>query len=203
MLRQRLINRVPKYGNDDDRVDRIRCQPGATATASWSSSHPTIRGGVYQPGFYTVSAHVPMGANVGATPDGRHAGAPLADGGLSPTAGPRPAGRHGRAALGEQAQPRAGLQRHAAQHEVPALLLRRTGGAGQVRRSCCAASARCTCPHVQFNVVSADTLRQAQANPDEFRSLVVRVAGYSAYFTELDGAAGRDHCRTEFSEVTC
>jgi pyruvate-formate lyase len=48
---------------------------------------------------------------------------------------------------------------------------------------CCAASAGCTCPHVQFNVVSAATLRAAQANPDEYRSLVVRVAGYSAYFT--------------------
>ena len=68
------------------RVDRFAAN-GATASANWSSEHPTIRGGLYQPGFYTVSAHVPMGANVGATPDGRHAGTPLADGGLSPMTG--------------------------------------------------------------------------------------------------------------------
>ena len=57
-------------------------------------------------------------------------------------------------------------------------------------------------PHVQFNVVSADTLRQAQANPDEFRSLVVRVAGYSAYFIELDKELQDEIIRrTEFETV--
>ena len=57
-------------------------------------------------------------------------------------------------------------------------------------------------PHVQFNVVSAETLRRAQAKPEEYRSLVVRVAGYSAYFTELDKALQDEIIsRTEFSEV--
>jgi formate C-acetyltransferase len=57
-------------------------------------------------------------------------------------------------------------------------------------------------PHVQFNVVSAETLRQAQANPDEFRSLVVRVAGYSAYFIELDQELQNEIIRrTEFETV--
>jgi pyruvate formate-lyase/glycerol dehydratase family glycyl radical enzyme len=86
VLRQRLINRVPKYGNDDDRVD-LHAQKWGDRYSELVEQYPTIRGGVYQPGFYTVSAHVPMGANVGATPDGRFAGTPLADGGLSPTAG--------------------------------------------------------------------------------------------------------------------
>ena len=57
-------------------------------------------------------------------------------------------------------------------------------------------------PHVQFNVVSADTLRKAQANPAEYRSLVVRVAGYSAYFTELDQELQDEIIRrTGFSDV--
>jgi formate C-acetyltransferase len=85
-LRQRLINHVPKYGNDDDRVDSL-AQEWADCYSELVAQHFNVRGGIYQPGFYTVSAHVPMGANVGATPDGRHAGEPLADGGLSPMAG--------------------------------------------------------------------------------------------------------------------
>ena len=102
--------------------------------------------------------------------------------------------------LGEQAQPEAGLQRHAAQHEVPALLLRRRPRRWTSSCCCCAASARCTIPHVQFNVVSAETLRQAQAHPEEYRALVVRVAGYSAYFTELDSDLQDEIIRrTEFS----
>ena len=76
VLRQRLINRAPKYGNDDDRVDQFAAAWGDRYCAL-VEQYPTIRGGVYQPGFYTVSAHVPMGAHVGATPDGRHAGAPI------------------------------------------------------------------------------------------------------------------------------
>jgi len=78
VLRQRLNNRIPKFGNDDDRVDGY-AQKWANRYSALVEQYPTIRGGSYQPGFYTVSAHVPMGANVGATPDGRLAGTPLAD----------------------------------------------------------------------------------------------------------------------------
>ena len=85
-LRQRLLNGAPKYGNDDDRVDRL-ARHWADRYSELVGAYPTVRGGTYQPGFYTVSAHVPMGAYVGATPDGRRAGEPLADGGLSPSAG--------------------------------------------------------------------------------------------------------------------
>ncbi len=133
-LRQRLIRRAPKYGNDDERVDALAQRWGDRFSAL-VSQHPTIRGGTYQPGFYTVSAHVPMGANVGALPDGRRAGAavgrrrPLADD------RPRPAGADRGAALRQQAQSGAGIERHAAQHEVSALLLPGKRGAGQVRVS--------------------------------------------------------------------
>jgi pyruvate formate-lyase/glycerol dehydratase family glycyl radical enzyme len=199
-LRQRLINRVPKYGNDDERVDRYAAAWGDRYCAL-VEQYPTIRGGVYQPGFYTVSAHVPMGANVGATPDGRHTGTPLADGGLSPTAG--------RDLLGATA----------VLHSVSKLDLRLASngtllnmkflpsffdGPTALRKfaNLLRGFAALHVPHVQFNVVSAETLRAAQANPDGYRSLVVRVAGYSAYFIELDRELQDEIIwRTEFGDT--
>ena len=85
-LRQRLLNRVPKYGNDVEWVDQLGAR-WAEAFACKLRSYRNARGGPYHAGFYTVSAHVPMGKNVGATPDGRKSGTPLADGGLSPMQG--------------------------------------------------------------------------------------------------------------------
>jgi formate C-acetyltransferase len=161
--------------------------------------YPTRRGGSYQPGFYTVSAHVPMGANVGATPDGRLAGAPLADGGLSPVAG----------------QDRKGAT--AVLNSVSKIDLRLASngtllnmkflpsffeGAQAFKKFALFLRGFCKLkiPHVQFNVVSAETLRQAQLEPEVYRSLVVRVAGYSAYFTELDKELQEEIIRrTEFS----
>jgi pyruvate formate-lyase/glycerol dehydratase family glycyl radical enzyme len=183
-LRQCLIQQVPKYGNDDDRVDRLTSQ-WANRYSELVAGYPTVRGGIYQPGFYTVSAHVPMGRDVGATPDGRHAGDPLADGGVSPSAG---RDRRGPTAvfrsvskinlklasngtlLNMKFLPSFFDGSHALEKFVTLL------------RGFC----RLKIPHVQFNVVSAAVLRQAQANPEAHRHLVVRVAGYSAYFTELD-----------------
>ena len=199
-LRQRLIHRVPKYGNDDERVDRYAAAWGDRYCAL-VEQYPTIRGGIYQPGFYTVSAHVPMGANVGATPDGRHAGTPLADGGLSPTAG------------------RDRLGATAVLHSVSKLDLRLASNGTLLNMKFLPAFfdgpaalhkfanllrgfAALHVPHVQFNVVSAETLRAAQANPDEYRSLVVRVAGYSAYFIELDRELQDEIIRrTEFGDT--
>jgi formate C-acetyltransferase len=200
VLRQRLINRVPKYGNDDPRVDDFAAHWGNRYCAL-VEQHPTIRGGVYQPGFYTVSAHVPMGAHVGATPDGRHAGTPLADGGLSPTAG-----RDRRGAT-------------AVLHSVSRLNLQLASNGTLLNMKFLPSFfdgpealpnfarllrgfVTLQIPHIQFNVVDTETLREAQANPDAFRSLVVRVAGYSAYFTELDKALQDEIIqRTEFGSV--
>lgn len=183
-LRQRLIHRIPKYGNDDERVDRYASHWG-DRYSELVARHATIRGGVYQPGFYTVSAHVPMGANVGATPDGRHAHTPLADGGLSPSAG---RDRCGATAV-LQSVSKLDL-RLASNGTLLNMKFLPTFFAGEraldkfvlLLQGFC----RLHIPHVQFNVVAADTLRAAQANPDAYRSLVVRVAGYSAYFIELD-----------------
>ncbi len=200
VLRQRLIHRVPKYGNDDQRVDRYASHWG-DRYSELVAHHATIRGGVYQPGFYTVSAHVPMGANVGATPDGRHARTPLADGGLSPSAG-----RDLRGAT-------------AVLQSVSKLDLRLASNGTLLNMKFLPAFfagdraldkfvlllrgfSRLHIPHVQFNVVSVDTLRAAQANPDDYRSLVVRVAGYSAYFIELDKELQDEIIRrTEFDET--
>lgn len=200
VLRQRLIHRVPKYGNDDARVDRYAAQWG-DRYAELVSQHKTIRGGVYQPGFYTVSAHVPMGAHVGATPDGRHAGAPLADGGLSPAAG---RDRRGATAV-LQSVSRLDLKLASNGALLNMKFLPSFFAGDQaldkfvlLLRGFC----RLHIPHVQFNVVSAATLRAAQANPEEYRSLVVRVAGYSAYFTELDKDLQNEIIsRTEFGDA--
>jgi pyruvate-formate lyase len=184
VLRLRLINHVPKFGNDDDTVDRF-ARAWSTRYAELVARHPTVRGGTYQPGFYTVSAHVPMGAHVGATPDGRLAGQPLADGGVSPMTG--------RDRKGPTAVLRSVGSMHLEQASNGTLLNMKfspaffEGGHALEKfvallRGFCALKI----PHVQFNVVSAATLRQAQVNPAEYRSLVVRVAGYSAFFTELD-----------------
>jgi formate C-acetyltransferase len=183
-LRQRLINRVPKYGNDDNHVDQYE-KKWADRYSELVAQHPTIRGGVYQPGFYTVSAHVPMGANVGATPDGRFSGDPLADGGLSPTAGR------------DQKGPTAVLNsvskinlRLASNGTLLNMKFLPTFFDGEKALEKFVTLLRGFCkleiPHVQFNVDSIDTLRKAQQQPEHYRHLVVRVAGYSAYFTELD-----------------
>jgi formate C-acetyltransferase len=142
-----------------------------------------------------------MGAHVGATPDGRRAGTPLADGGLSPTAG-----RDRRGAT-------------AVLHSVSRLNLQLASNGTLLNMKFLPSFfdgtealpnfarllrgfAALHIPHVQFNVVDVQTLREAQANPDAFRSLVVRVAGYSAYFTELDKALQDEIIqRTEFGSV--
>ena len=183
-LRQRLINRAPKYGNDDDRVD-LFARKWAHRYCTLVEGHRNARGGTYQAGFYTVSAHVPMGANVGATPDGRRAGDPLADGGVSPMTGRDEKGPTAvlssvgkmdlaLASNGTLLNMKFSPQFFDGDHALEQF-------AALLRGFC-----RLRIPHVQFNVVSAATLREAQANPTEYRSLVVRVAGYSAYFTELD-----------------
>ena len=183
ILRQRLLNNAPKYGNDDDAVDAL-AQKWARFFCDEVAQYPTPRGGTFHPGFYTVSAHVPLGKNVGATPDGRFAHAPLADGGMSPTAGRDIKG--------------------------PTAVLRSVGKVDQTLVSngsllnlkflpsffeqanslewftaFLRAFVELGVSHVQFNVISGETLRAAQAHPEEYRSLVVRVAGYSAYFVEL------------------
>jgi formate C-acetyltransferase len=183
-LRQRLLNEVPKYGNDDDRVDDL-ARRWADRYSELVAQHHNVRGGIYQPGFYTVSAHMPMGRHVGATPDGRRSGEPLADGGLSPSAGRDRRGPT--AVLRSVSKIDLALASNGTLLNMKFLPSFFDGERALERfvtllRGFCALGI----PHVQFNVVSTATLRQAQARPDAHRHLVVRVAGYSAYFGELD-----------------
>jgi formate C-acetyltransferase len=199
-LRQRLINRAPKFGNDDDRADAFAAR-WADRYSELVASYPTVRGGVYQPGFYTVSAHVPMGAHVGATPDGRRAGEPLADGGLSPASGRDRRGPT--AVLRSVGKIDLSLASNGALLNMKFLpSFFRGDDALDSFVDLLRGFSALRIPHVQFNVVSAETLRQAQARPEEYRGLVVRVAGYSAYFTELDRALQDEIiARTEFDEA--
>jgi len=183
-LRQRLLNCAPKYGNDDDYVDLLGAK-WAKFYCDEVARHAPPRGGTYNPGFYTVSAHVPLGQSVGATPDGRLAHTPLADGGLSPVAG--------RDLKGPTAVLRSVSkidQKLVSNGSLLNLKFLPTFFEQEGALDWFAAFLRgfvdLNVAHVQFNVVSGDTLRKAQQHPEEFRSLVVRVAGYSAYFVELD-----------------
>jgi pyruvate formate-lyase/glycerol dehydratase family glycyl radical enzyme len=199
-VRQRLLNGIPKYGNDLDRVDDLASK-WADRYCELVAQHSNARSGAYQPGFYTVSAHIPMGKNVGATPDGRHAGEPLADGGLSPSAG--------RDRQGPTAVLRSVSKINLALASNGTLLNMKFSpgffeGEGALQRFVALLRSFCALriPHVQFNVVSAEALRRAQAMPAEYRHLVVRVAGYSAYFTELDRDLQNEIiCRTAYATV--
>ena len=182
-IRARLINRFEKYGNDIDEVDNISADL-LRFYCKEVEQYQNPRGGQFTPGSYTVSAHVPLGSVVGATPDGRLAGEQLADGGLSPM-------------LGQDVQGPTAVLKSVSKLDnfllsngtllnvkfTPATL----AGDGGLNKLAdfLQAFTRLRLQHIQFNVVNADTLREAQQRPQDFAGLVVRVAGYSAFFVEL------------------
>ena len=182
-LRQILLNKAPKYGNDVEWVDRI-ADKWVTYFADKFMGRVNYRGGRYHTGLYTVSAHVPMGANVGATPDGRLPGSPLADGGMSAVYG---RDRRGPTAL------LTSVSRVRSQHGSNGTLLNmkflpkqfKTQDGAKAFSSMLRGFVQLRINHVQFNVVRKEDLLAAQNNPDAYRNLTIRVAGYTAYFTEL------------------
>ncbi|UYZ35363.1 formate C-acetyltransferase/glycerol dehydratase family glycyl radical enzyme [Clostridium beijerinckii] len=200
VIRAMLLNRAPKYGNDIEWVDEIG--------AKWAryfngklKSYTNYRGGKYHTGMYTVSAHVPMGENVGASADGRYAKAPLADGGMSPV--------YGRDISG----PTAVLKSVSKLDNV----LTTNGGLlnmkflpeffkNEIGRDKFASFLRTfvdlEIPHIQFNVLRKEDLLAAQKDPENYRSLTVRVAGYTAYFTELAGELQNEIiARTSYGDI--
>lgn len=185
VLRARLLNKVPKYGNDVDWVDEIGCK-WANYFKKKLSSYTNYRGGKYHTGMYTVSAHVPMGENVGASPDGRYAAAPLADGGMSPVYGRDVAGPtavlKSVSKLDKTLTSNGGLLN---MKFLPEFFKTQSGidKFALFLRS----FVDLEIPHIQFNVVNREDLIAAKENPEQYRSLTVRVAGYTAYFTELAG----------------
>ena len=189
-LRQSFVNRYPKYGNDVDEVDEI----GRRFLEHYGhevEKYENVRGGHFQPGSYTVSAHVPLGAACGATPDGRFAHEQLADGGLSPMVG---RDKHGpTASLRSVSKLRNVLDSNGSLLNVkfsPATL---AGDLGIEKLTAYLRSfSRLGIQHIQFNVVDRATLLDAQAHPERHKDLVVRVAGYSAMFVELSKAIQDD-----------
>ena len=177
-----MIDTVPKYGNDNEEVDLFARDVAYTYTKPLLG-YMNPRGGIFQAGLYPVSANVPLGAQTGATPDGRLANTPVADGVgpvsgkdiLGPTATANSVAKldHGIASNGtlfnQKFHPSAlagmeGLQKFAS------YLRAYFDQKGM---------------HVQFNVVSRELLLDAQAHPENYKTLCVRVAGYSALFTTL------------------
>jgi len=182
-LRQLCINRVPKYGNDIAWVDQLGADC-ITYFADRIKNFKNYRGGKYHMGLYTVSAHVPMGQNVGATPDGRFSQTPLADGGMSPM--------YGRDKLGPTAvlNSVSRIPSHLATNGtllnmkfLPSFF--NNDSDREKFTSLLKAFVALPINHIQFNVVTAQELINAKADHESYRGLTIRVAGYTAYFTEL------------------
>ncbi|WP_294159202.1 pyruvate formate lyase family protein [uncultured Selenomonas sp.] len=200
VLRARLLNKVPKYGNDVDWVDALGVK-WARYFRQKIGAHKNDRGGPYHTGMYTVSAHVPMGANVGASPDGRKAGEPLADGGMSPAYGRDVDGPtavlKSVSKLDKELTTNGGLLN---MKFLPEFFATETGvnKFAQFLRT----FVDLEIPHIQFNVVRKEDLLDAKAHPEKHRSLTVRVAGYTAYFTELaDDLQDEIIARTSYAGV--
>ena len=181
-LRQVLINRAPKYGNDDDEVDQFARFAGRIYCEE-VEKYRNPRGGMFQPGLYPVSANVALGKNVAALPSGRKSKAPLADG-ISPTHGSDlngPTAVIKSASKLDQMIASNGTQLN--QKFAPKILEDEKGlrGLENIIRTYFSLGGK----HIQFNVIDSKTLREAQHKPREHSNLVVRVAGYSAFFTQL------------------
>ena len=177
-----MIDALPKYGNDLMEVDLFARDVAYTYTRPMEK-YMNPRGGQYQAGLYPVSANVPLGYQTGATPDGRLSNTPIADGVgpmsgrdvCGPTATSNSVARldHGIASNGtlfnQKFHPSA-LEGRVGLEKFSALIRSFFDQKGM---------------HMQFNVVTRETLLEAQQHPEKYKTLVVRVAGYSALFTTL------------------
>ncbi len=184
-LRLRLLNKTPFYGNDDDYADSLMQRVYASLIKEIDGK-PNTKGGEYHLDMLSTTCHVYFGKMLGASANGRFAGMPESDG-TSPSQG---ADRNGPTAvvksLGKMDQLKSGgtlLN----QRFLPSVLDGEEGIDNLAHLL--HAYFRLNGHHVQFNVVDTNTLRKAQASPEEYRDLLVRVAGYSDYFVDLD----RDH----------
>lgn len=180
-LHEYLLKNVPKYGNDDDEADDILRKVFEMYFAAIDGK-PNTKGGEYRVNLLPTTCHVYFGSVIGAMPDGRKAGIPLSEG-ISPVQG---ADRHGPTAVLKSAAKIDHLRTGGTllnQKFTPQVLKSEASlkKLGHLIRSYFKMDGH----HVQFNVVTADTLRKAQKNPEKYRDLIVRVAGYSDYFVDL------------------
>jgi formate C-acetyltransferase len=180
-LRRRLVHNTPKYGNDDPAADKIM-QRVFDAYFRNVDGRPNTRGGKHHINLLPTTCHVYFGSVIGATPDGRRAGEPLSEG-ISPVQG---ADRKGPTAVLRSAAKMDHLLTGGTllnQKFTPDFLSDEKGidSVKSLVRAYFALDGH----HIQFNVVSAETLRQAQNDPEKYSDLIVRVAGYSDYFVDL------------------
>jgi len=179
--RQLLLNRTPKYGNDDDYADDLMVRV-FEAYFNAVDGRRSTKGGEYHIDMLPTTCHIYFGSVTGALPDGRLAWTPLSEG-VSPVQG---ADRHGPTAAARSVAKMDHVRTGGTllnQKFTPQVLESEDGMNGIVHLV--RGYFNLDGHHIQFNVVDADTLRAAQANPEQYRSLIVRVAGYSDYFCDL------------------
>lgn len=180
-FRQRLLNKTPKYGNDEDYADQFM-KAIFEVYFDAIDGRPNTKGGHYRINLLPTTVHIYFGKVVGATSDGRKAGEPLSEG-VSPVQG---ADRKGPTAVIKSVAKIDHVRTGGTllnQKFTPQLLADETGidKLAQLIRTFFKLDGH----HVQFNVISSDMLRDAQKHPERYRNLIVRVAGYSDYFVDL------------------
>ena len=179
-----LLHRTPKYGNDDDHADDLLRRVFEAYFAA-IDGRPNTKGGHYRINLLPTTCHVYFGSVIGATADGRRAGEPLSEG-ISPVQG---ADRNGPTAVIKSAAKIDHLRTGGTllnQKFTPRFLADDEGI--QQLTHLVRSYFKMDGHHIQFNVVSAETLREAQKHPEKYGDLIVRVAGYSDYFVDLGGA---------------
>ncbi len=180
-LRQSLVNKTPKYGNDDDYADQVMVSV-FEAYYDAVNGKPNTKGGTYRINLLPTTVHIYFGRVTGATADGRKASEPASEG-VSPVQG---ADRQGPTAVVKSVSKMDHLRTGGTllnQKFTPQLLADDEGitKLAHLVRSYFKLDGH----HIQFNVVTADTLREAQKHPERYRDLIVRVAGYSDYFVDI------------------
>jgi formate C-acetyltransferase len=196
---QRLCLEAPKYGNDDDYVDSI-AKELYKFWADTAVTFDSVLGGKHKPAAISISAQWPGGAITGATPDGRFAGECLVDGTMS--------AMRGRDTHGPTALLKSAMKIDQRPYQSTLLNMKFHPSALKSTEDLKKLSSLIKTyfsfggKHIQFNVVNKETLLDAQRHPENYRDLVVRVAGYSAYFIQL-GKAIQDEIieRTEYHET--
>jgi trans-4-hydroxy-L-proline dehydratase len=198
--RERLLflNKAPKFGNDDDYADNIMKRVFESYFKA-IDGRPNTRGGRYCINLLPTTCHVYFGSVIGALPDGRRAGAPLSEG-ISPVQG---TDRHGPTAVLKSVAKMDHLRTGGTLLNLkftPQLLSTEKGlqSLVQLIRTHFSLDSH----HIQFNVVDVETLKKAKADPENYRDLIVRVAGYSDYFCDLSEALQEEIIgRTEHQAV--
>jgi formate C-acetyltransferase len=196
---QVLCQKAPKFGNDDDYVDLI-ARDIAHIFCREVVKYPCMRGGYYIPELHSVSTHVYFGEITGATPDGRPAGVAFSDG-ASPVGGADRNGPTSSALSVGKIDHMEVLQGVLYNQKFSPGVLDSPESSHVLAdyiRTWCEIGGH----HIQFNVISTDVLRDAQKNPESHRDLIVRVAGYSAYFVELnENTQNEIIARTEYERL--